>query len=194
MQERQVTTRHDAPAGAPVPGARHAEPDRVRGDLPAARGAARPLPAADQRRLPGPRRGARLLGRRSGATRTRSSWTRSSIATSCSTMQRAVETVHADDGILGYAVDLVTATRETSRSRWARAARVARAAQAVARQGRRRGRATSSRPTTSSSSPCRRSRIGSRCGPAVDPARGGRRTWCAATVFDSCPAPPVRVP
>jgi MoxR-like ATPase len=29
------------------------------------------------------------------------------------TMQRAVETVHADDGILGYAVDLVTATRES---------------------------------------------------------------------------------
>ena len=28
-------------------------------------------------------------------------------------MQRAVETVHADDGILGYAVDLVTATRES---------------------------------------------------------------------------------
>ena len=29
-------------------------------------------------------------------------------------MQRAVETVHADEGILGYAVDLVTATRESS--------------------------------------------------------------------------------
>ena len=29
------------------------------------------------------------------------------------TMQRAVETVHAEDGILGYAVDLVTATRES---------------------------------------------------------------------------------
>ena len=29
------------------------------------------------------------------------------------TMQRAVETVHVDDGILGYAVDLVTATRES---------------------------------------------------------------------------------
>src|SRR5688500_19412697 len=28
-------------------------------------------------------------------------------------MQRAVEQVHADDGILGYAVDLVTATRES---------------------------------------------------------------------------------
>ena len=28
-------------------------------------------------------------------------------------MQHAVETVHADDGILGYAVDLVTATRES---------------------------------------------------------------------------------
>jgi MoxR-like ATPase len=29
-------------------------------------------------------------------------------------MQRAVETVHADEGILAYAVDLVTATRESA--------------------------------------------------------------------------------
>ena len=36
----------DAAARAPVPRARDAEPDRVRGHLPAAGGAARPLPAA----------------------------------------------------------------------------------------------------------------------------------------------------
>ena len=36
---------HDAPARAAVPRARDAEPDRVRGHVPAARGAARPLPA-----------------------------------------------------------------------------------------------------------------------------------------------------
>ena len=44
---------------AAVPRARHAEPDRVRGRLPAARGAARPLPDEDRRRLPERRRGAR---------------------------------------------------------------------------------------------------------------------------------------
>ena len=39
-------------AARPVPGRRHAEPDRVRGHLPAARGAARPLPGQARRRLP----------------------------------------------------------------------------------------------------------------------------------------------
>ena len=42
----------DAPLDAAVPRARDAEPDRVRGHVPAARGAARPLPAAHRRRLP----------------------------------------------------------------------------------------------------------------------------------------------
>ena len=45
--------RRAAPAPRPVPRGRHAEPDRVRGHLPAARGAARPLPRQDRRRLPG---------------------------------------------------------------------------------------------------------------------------------------------
>ena len=43
--------RHDARAGAAVSRPRHAEPDRVRGHLPAARGAARPVPAQDRLRL-----------------------------------------------------------------------------------------------------------------------------------------------
>ena len=47
-------------ARAPVPRPGHPEPDRVRGDLSAARGAARPLPAADQCGLPGPRSRARV--------------------------------------------------------------------------------------------------------------------------------------
>ena len=54
MEERQVTADDGTHAArAAVPGARHAEPDRVRGHLPAARGAARPLPRAHARRLPG---------------------------------------------------------------------------------------------------------------------------------------------
>ena len=44
----------DAAARAAVLRARHAEPDRVRGHLSAAGGAARPLPDADRRRLPEP--------------------------------------------------------------------------------------------------------------------------------------------
>ena len=58
MQERQVTIDgRTRTARAPVPRARDAEPDRVRGHLPAARGAARPLPAADRDRLSRPRAG-----------------------------------------------------------------------------------------------------------------------------------------
>ena len=49
----------EVPAAQPVPGDGHAEPDRARGCLPAARGAARPLPVQDQRRLPVAGRGAR---------------------------------------------------------------------------------------------------------------------------------------
>ena len=65
MQEGQVTHRgHAASAGAAVHGAGDAEPDRAGRHLPAARGAARPLPAQDAHRLP-ERRG----GRRDGAPR-----------------------------------------------------------------------------------------------------------------------------
>ena len=63
----------DVPARRAVPGARDAEPDRVRGHLPAAGGAARPVPDAHRRRLPEPRRrdrDARRAG--SSAARTRS--------------------------------------------------------------------------------------------------------------------------
>ena len=46
MQERQVDGRgRDLPAARPLPRARHRQPDRVRGHLPAARGPARPVPA-----------------------------------------------------------------------------------------------------------------------------------------------------
>ena len=44
--------RHDAPAARSVPRARDAEPDRAGGHVPAARGAARSLHAADQGQLP----------------------------------------------------------------------------------------------------------------------------------------------
>ena len=47
MEERQVTVDGvTRPAARALPGAGHPEPDRVRGHLPPARGAARPLPDA----------------------------------------------------------------------------------------------------------------------------------------------------
>ena len=49
---------HDASGAGSVPRDGDAEPDRVRGHLPAARGAGRPLHAQDPRRLPAARRGA----------------------------------------------------------------------------------------------------------------------------------------
>ena len=59
MQERQVTIGHDThPRSRAVPRDGDAEPDRVRGDVPAARGADRPLPAEGADRLPAARRGA----------------------------------------------------------------------------------------------------------------------------------------
>ena len=53
MQERQVTVEGETfPLPTPVPRARDRQPDRVRRHLPAARGPARPVPAAGQLRLP----------------------------------------------------------------------------------------------------------------------------------------------
>ena len=54
--------RRDVQGPAPVPRHGDPEPDRVRGHLPAARGAGRPLPVQGRRRLPELRRGGR--GRR----------------------------------------------------------------------------------------------------------------------------------
>ena len=71
-------------------------------------------------------------------------------------MQRAIELVHADDGILAYAVDLVTATRESPQVQVGASPRGTLALLKLARAKAGVEAATSSRPTTSSSSPCRR--------------------------------------
>ena len=56
MQEHQVTIGGTTyPAAGAVPGARHPEPDRERGHLSAARGAARPVHAEGAGRLSHPR-------------------------------------------------------------------------------------------------------------------------------------------
>ncbi len=59
MQERQVSIGEETfPLPNPFPRPRHPEPHRAGGDLPAARGPARPLHAQGQDRLPGQRPGA----------------------------------------------------------------------------------------------------------------------------------------
>ena len=78
MQEQQVTIGGETlPGPAPVPRAGDAEPDRVRGHLPAARGAGRPLPDEGRRRLPDDRRGGR---RRRPLARARRRWSRAAVA------------------------------------------------------------------------------------------------------------------
>ena len=80
----------DVPTARPVPRARDRQPDRVRGHLPAAGGAARPVPDAGQLRLPDRRRGARRrhdAAPASGSGR-RSSSTRSSTRPGCGRCRR----------------------------------------------------------------------------------------------------------
>ena len=69
MQERHVTVdAHVARAGAAVPGLRDPEPGRVRGHLPAARGAGRPLHGPALARLPDAEAEAGMLPATSRAT------------------------------------------------------------------------------------------------------------------------------
>ena len=114
MQERQVTVEGETflAAGA-VPRARHRQPDRVRGHLPAARGAAGPVPAAGELRLPDRRRGVRRRRRAGwpGAAR-RSSSTAITDAAGLLAMQEAVEGVVVDESVGRYCVALAAATRE----------------------------------------------------------------------------------
>ena len=74
MQERQVTIEGDRfELPAPVPRARDAEPDRPRRDLPAPRGADRPVPRAHRMGYPNAkRRGGTCCGRTAPTPRSRS--------------------------------------------------------------------------------------------------------------------------
>ena len=116
MQERQVTVDGDDPcARAPVPRPRHAEPDRVRGHLSAARGAARPVPAQDRVRLSE----RRTTSGRCSPGGSPAAWTRSSSEpvvdrTTLLAMQAAVEDVHVGVDVGRYVVELVRGTRESA--------------------------------------------------------------------------------
>ena len=111
MAERQVSIggRHRTAAEA-VPRARHAEPDRVRGRVRAARGAARPLPHADRRAPAVVRRGDRDRaphGRRRRPRPTQVLTTEQLLA-----LQAVADEVFVHHAVLDYAVRLVMATRE----------------------------------------------------------------------------------
>ena len=85
MQERHVTVDVALPrARLAVPRLRHAEPGRVRGHLPAARGAGRPLHGAALARLPRRRRRRRTCSPATRAATACSSSSRSSTAPRCS--------------------------------------------------------------------------------------------------------------
>ena len=106
------------PAARPVHRHRHAEPDRVRGHLPAARGAARPLPLQAARRLPVGRAGAGGAAppRRRARPARRGVARRSPVASAAdlAAARALVDEVRVEEPVLGYVVQLARATRESA--------------------------------------------------------------------------------
>ena len=110
MAERHVSIGGDDVRGArSVPRAGHAEPDRERGRLPAARSAARPLPDEGPGRLPDRREEARDRPAYERRTRRRPS---ARPRDELDALQAAADDVFVHDAVLDYAVRLVLATRE----------------------------------------------------------------------------------
>ena len=139
-----------APARAAVPRARDPEPDRVRGHVPAARGAARPLPAAGLVRLPEPERrvGGALAAARAARGRGRAD-ARSSTGRPCWRSRRRSRTcTSATPSAPTSSISSRRRARARSTDRRREPARQPRRAQARTLQGRARRAATSSRPRT----------------------------------------------
>ena len=117
MEERQVTVEGEPRAAArPVHRGRHPEPDRVRGHLPAARGAARPVPAQAQRAAAAAGRGDRVL--RPPRARLRPARPARPVrpvagAAELDAGRAAVRAGAGGREVLGYIVDLVRATRHS---------------------------------------------------------------------------------
>jgi len=111
MQEQQVTIGHKhVPGSRAVPRARHAEPDRVRGHLPAPRGAGRPLHAEDPGRTTRATTRsspsfARLARGGAGSSRKCSSSKTSRVS------RRRRRRIYVDPALISWAVDVATATR-----------------------------------------------------------------------------------
>ena len=116
MQERQVTIEGTAhPLDATLHGARDAEPDRAGRHLPAARGAARPLPAQDADRLSAQNEEAEMV-KRVTAGQVGDKLNVEPVATlikpgTVVALQTITAAVGLDDKVLDYAVRIVRATR-----------------------------------------------------------------------------------
>ena len=111
MAEHHVSiggTTYDVPDA--VPRARDPEPDRVRGRVPAARGAARPLPHEGARRLPDRDRGGR--DRAPHGRPPASGGARCSTRPTLVRLQATADAVFVHHAVVDYAVRLVLATRE----------------------------------------------------------------------------------
>ena len=107
--------RRAAPAARPVPRARDPEPDRVRGHLPAARGAARPLPRPSRVGYPDARtRSGRCCGSRAAGSRRPRSTTsgRWRAPTTCARRAREVDATGCPTRSSATSSTLVRRTRE----------------------------------------------------------------------------------
>ena len=186
--------RRAAPAARPVRRRRHAEPGRVRGHLPAARGPARPVPAQADPAAAGARRrdpGAAPARRRLRPARPRGGRGPAGgrrRPTSRPAGPRSPVTVGAE--VLGYVVDVCRATRAVAVAA-ARASPRAARPRCWPRPGPGRGcpAATTSRPTTSRRWPARRCGTGCSCGP-----RPSSRASPPTRVLDGVLAPGPRPP
>ena len=165
-----------------VPRARHRQPDRVRGHLPAARGAARPVPAARVVRLPDSRtRSGTCCAAGWPAAARRPSSSRSSTPTTCSACRRRWRTSRSRTRSAATSSRSTAATREHPQVLVGASPRGSLALHAaVPGRGPRSPAATTWCPRTSSRSPCPRSRTGITLRPEmwlrrVDPALGRRR-------------------
>ena len=102
----------DLPAAPPLPRPRDGEPGRVRRHLPAARGAARPLPHAHLVRLPdASTRSGRSSSNRMARQREEQELTAVVDAEQLLAMQAAVEATVVDESVGRYCVALAAATR-----------------------------------------------------------------------------------
>ena len=106
--------RRAAPAARSVPRARHPEPGRVRGHLPAARGPARPLPRPRGHRLPGGRGGARDAAARAARSEAGALEDVQRVATAedLRAAREEVDATEVSDDVVGYVVAVVRRTRE----------------------------------------------------------------------------------
>ena len=116
MQERHVTVDvHSHELATAVHGLRDPEPGRVRGHLPAARGAGRPLHGPALARLPRPGGRGRACSPATRAATACSTSSRSSTAPRCSSAQDAATRVHASRALRDYIVALLRHTRADNR-------------------------------------------------------------------------------